>query len=269
MPHALLGGGQRLHYVLQGQGPPVLLLHGIGSNSRSFRSQLADLSDAWTTIAWDMPGYGGSDDPAEPFTLEDLADDAAVLLNQLQLPRAHVVGHSMGGVIAQMLFHRHRSRVASLVLADTNPGSGSLPEPERSARVAWRLEAIANQTPRQIAEARAPSLVSADAPPELVQELVETMAQIRPAGYRAAAIVMGTADLRDLLTAIDVPTLVVCGDQDRVTPPQTAAMLAERIPTARLALIPAAGHASNQERPAVFNQLVREFLRSLEEPRDE
>ena len=255
-------GGQRLHYVREGSGPTLLLLHGIGSNSRSFRHQLADLSDGCLVVAWDMPGYGQSDDPPQPFSMADLADAAASLLDDLGTPSAHVLGHSFGGVVAQMLVHRHRDRVASLVLADTNPGGGSLPEPERSARMRQRLDAIANQTPREIAEARAPALVSAAASPRLLAELTDIMAEIRPGGYAAAAVALGTTDLTDRLADVRVPTLVVCGELDQVTPPDTSRLLAQRIPDARLAIIPGAGHASNQERPAEFNSVVRAFLTS-------
>ena len=262
MPDVVIRG-TRVHYARAGAGPLLLLLHGIGSNSRSFRRQVAELSDTYTTAAWDAPGYGRSDDPAEPFGMQDLADDAAALLDHLGAERAHVLGHSLGGVVAQLVYHRAPGRVASLILADTNPGSGSLPEPERSARVRARLQALETLTPRQIAEARAPGLVSPDAPPELVAELIDIMAEIRPVGYRAAAIAMGTSDLRPLVPAIRVPTLVVCGERDRVTPPATAEWLARTIPDARLVLIPGAGHASQQERPELFNAAVREFLQRL------
>src|SRR5262249_34554509 len=95
--------GLTLHYMRAGSGPALLLLHGIGSNSRSFRHQLADLSDGFDLIAWDAPGYGQSSDPADAFTLENLADRAVALLDELEIQRAHVLGVSMGGVIAQLV----------------------------------------------------------------------------------------------------------------------------------------------------------------------
>ena len=250
----------RVHYERRGSGPLLLLLHGIGSNSRSFRYQLAELSDSWTVVAWDAPGYGRSDDPLQPFSLEDLADRAVSLLDELEVDRAHVLGVSMGGVIAQLVYHRQPMRVRSLILADTNPGGGGLPEPERSARVQGRLEALARWGPRGMAEARAPVLLRPDAPPELVAEVTEIMAEVRPAGYCAAAIALGATDLTALLGAIAVPTLVIHGAQDRVVPPETGRMLADSVPGAHYVLIPDAGHVSNQEQPAAFNAAVRRFL---------
>ncbi len=250
----------RVHYERRGSGPVLLLLHGIGSNSRSFRYQLADLSDSWTVVAWDAPGYGRSEDPVEAFSLEDLADQAVGLLDTLDVGRAHVLGVSMGGVVAQLVFHRHPQRVRSLILADTNPGGGALPEPERSARVRQRIDGLARLSPRGMAQARAPQLLRPGAPAELLAEVTDIMAEVRPAGYRPAAIALGQTDLTPLLSAIDVPTLVVHGELDTVVPPETGRMLADSIPGGRLVLIPDAGHVSNQEQPAAFNAAVRSFL---------
>ena len=263
MPYSLIRD-THLYYELAGRGPAVLMLHGIGSNSRSFRHQVAALADRYTCIAWDAPGYARSDDPPRAFTMDDLADYAVGLLDHLAIPRAHVLGTSLGGVIAQALYHRHPERVRSLLLADTNPGSGSLPEPERSRRVQARLDALATQTPRQIAEARAPHVVSPNAPATLVHEVADIMAEIRPLGYRAAAIAMGTTDLSQQLPRISVPALILVGELDTVTPPATAELLARAIPNARLVVIPGAGHLSHQEQPEVFNAAVRAFLDEVE-----
>jgi 3-oxoadipate enol-lactonase len=239
------------------------MLHGIGSNSRAFRYQLADLSDSFDVVAWDAPGYGRSDDPAGPFTLEDLADAAAGLLDSLGLTRAHALGVSMGGVIAQLMALRHADRVRSLVLVDTNPGGGGLPEPERSARVRQRLEMLEGLGPRRMAEQRGPRLVRPGAPAALVAEVIEIMAEVRPAGYCAAAVALGSTDVSHGLSEIRVPTLVLHGAEDAVVPVAVAQHLAQTIPAARLEIIPVAGHLSNQEQPAVFNALVRDFLRTV------
>jgi len=168
--------------------------------------------------------------------------------------------YSMGGVVAQLVYHRHPGRVRSLILADTNPGGGAVPEPERSARVQQRLDAIDRLGPRRMAEQRAPNLVTPAAPPALLAELASIMAEVRPAGYRAAAIALGDTDLSAELGSIRAPTLVVHGEQDTVVPLETARLLANSIPGAQLVVIPNAGHVSNQEQPAAFNAAVRSFL---------
>jgi 3-oxoadipate enol-lactonase len=217
-------------------------------------------------IAWDAPGYGRSDDPLAQFSLAELADRAVELLDELQIASAHVLGVSMGGVIAQLVYHRHPQRVRSLILVDTNPGGGGAPEPERSERVRQRLEAFDRLGPRQMAAQRAPNLVSPGAPPELVAELTSIMAEVRAAGYRAAAIALGETDLTSQLQSIRVPTLVIHGEQDAVVPLKTAHFLADSIPGARLIVIPQAGHVSNQEQPNAFNAAVRAFLAGTAPP---
>jgi 3-oxoadipate enol-lactonase len=258
----------RNHLAYRRAGSPgsphkLLLLHGIGSSSLAFRAQLADLGSDFDVVAWDAPGYGASEDPPADFTLHDFADAAARVLDGLAWPSAHVLGHSFGGVVAQMLYHRHPRRVRSLILSDTNAGSGALPEPERSARVQRRLNDLATLTPRQMAERRAPNLVPPDAPAELVQDLIDIMAQIRPAGYASAATVMGSADVRPCLRAIGVPTLVLQGELDTIIPLSTAEELVRAIPAARLVVIPGAGHASNQHKPEAYNAAVRQFLQAI------
>jgi pimeloyl-ACP methyl ester carboxylesterase len=252
-----------LHYERAGSGPALLLLHGIGSNSRSFRHQLADLSDGFDVIAWDAPGYGQSSDPAETFTLEALADCAVALLDDLGIERAHVLGVSMGGVIAQLVSLLHPERVRSLILVDTNTGGGALPEPLRGDRVRQRLEALERLGPRGMAEQRAPHLLSAAAPADLIAEVAAIMAEVRPAGYCTAAVALGNTDLSSRLSAIAVPTLVIHGQEDTVVPLQTGRELAASIPGARMVVLPDAGHVSNQEQPKAFNAAVRDFLLTI------
>jgi pimeloyl-ACP methyl ester carboxylesterase len=195
--------------------------------------------------------------------MDDLADRAVDLLDELRIDQAHVLGVSMGGVVAQLVFHRHRGRVRSLILVDTNPGGGALPEPERSMRVHQRLESLERLGARGMAEQRAPALVGPNAPAELIAELVDIMAEVRPAGYNGAAIALGTTDLTSRLSTIDIPTLVIHGEHDAVVPLETARSVAETIPGARLEVIPNAGHVSNQEQPDLFNTVIRDFLTLL------
>ena len=253
----------KLHFERAGSGPPLLLLHGIGSNSRAFRHQLSGLADAFTVIAWDAPGYGRSDDPPPNFRLEDAADCAIALLDELGIERAHVLGHSMGGVVAQLVYHRHPERVLSLILSDTNAGGGAAPEPERLERVRRRLDMIDRLGPRLLAQQRAPEVIRPSAPADLLEEVTEIMAQVRAAGYRAAAIGLGETNLTDQLAAIHVSVLVIHGAEDSIVPVTAGRSLSESIPGARLVVVPEAGHLSNQEQPSLYNAAVRDFLSGL------
>src|SRR5262249_12857080 len=127
MPLARVNGLQ-VGYERAGSGPPLVLLHGVLVDARVWRPQLAGLSDAFDVTDWDAPGHGQSSDPTDAYTLADWADCLAGLLDALATERAHILGLSWGGVIAQEFYRRHPARVRSLILADTYAGwKGSLP----------------------------------------------------------------------------------------------------------------------------------------------
>src|SRR5690349_16598484 len=119
MPNATIND-LRIHYERGGDGPLLVLLHGIGSNAKSWQHQLQGLADEYDVVAWDMRGYGSSSDPEQPFGISDLADDLAGLIDHLGFERTHLGGLSMGGVLALEFYGRHPERVRSLILADTN-----------------------------------------------------------------------------------------------------------------------------------------------------
>jgi len=254
-----------IHYEQAGEtGPTLVLLHGMGSNSRSWRYQLRDLSDEFRVIAWDAPGYGGSSDPdfpdEEEFRMSHFADYLAAFLDKLGLEQVDLLGLSMGGIIAQAFYARYSSRVRSLILADTNRGSASRPMAERLEQLNNRLRAA--QNPADLARRRGAALLSPAAEPTLIAEVTAIMGEIHPAGYRLAAYAMAHADYTDLLPRIKSRVLILCGEQDSVTPPHQSELLQKQIPGAKLLLIPQAGHASNQEQPAAFSQAVRQFLKT-------
>ena len=255
--------GRRVHYERAGQGPLLLLLHGIGGGARSWRLQLADLADEFTVVASDLPVYDSAADDRP--TMSDYADDLAALIDHIGATRAHLLGVSMGGVLALEFYRRHPGRVLSLVLADTYCGGGTLPEPERSARLARRLAAAEAPTLVALARARAPELFSAQADPALVRETEAIMAEIPPVGYRQRATALAHADLRAVLPRVAVPTLVLWGDRDTVLPLAESEALRDGIGGAELVILRGAGHASNQERPTEFNATVRAFLRAHSE----
>ena len=257
MPNATVND-LRIHYERGGSGPLLVLLHGIGSNARSWQHQLQGLADEYDVVAWDMRGYGSSSDPSGPYSMGDAADDLAGLLDHLGFGKGHIGGLSMGGVLAQEFYRRHPQRVRSLILADTNAGQGALGEEERQRRLEQRLSGAAE--PAGLARQRTPALLSVDAPPEVVAEAESIMAEVHPDGYRFAAQAFAETDERDLLPRIEVPTLVIWGECDTVCSRADADYLAENIKGAQFELIPRAGHLSSQENPAAFNDAVRRFL---------
>jgi pimeloyl-ACP methyl ester carboxylesterase len=259
----LLQTDHGLSYRLAGNGTAVVFLHGIGSSSRSWRQQLENLPDGYTKIAWDAPGYGGSADPEPSWRMADYAAALGEFLDDLGVDRVHLVGSSMGGVIAAEFCRYQQDRLYSLTLADTHRG-GAAKDPEVQRReLDRRLTAFRELSREDFASQRAPRLLSPEAPPELLEEAVSIMEEVRSPGYETAAVALAESDVRDVLPTIAVPTLVLCGDFDRVTPPEEAQRIATAVQGARLEIIPSAGHLSNQENPSEFNRLVLEHVSSF------
>lgn len=251
--------------AIEGTGPPVLLLHGIGGAAVAFSQQQGKL-DGFTTIAWDAPGYGDSDDPvgidaaAEP---ADLYARAVVeLLRRLGHDQAHLVGVSWGGVIATRVALRHPEVLRSLTLAASSRGSGRT----EAGRVAMlrRIEDLAALGSRAYAQSRGPNLLAPQAPAEIRDRVVGTMSQVRPAGYGSAATMMAATDHSADVARIDLPVLVLAGEHDQVTGVPESEALAAGIRGARLAVLPGGGHAINQENPAAFNAELHRFLTDTE-----
>jgi len=239
----------------------VLLLHGIGGNADQWRHQLHGLADTYDVVAWDAPGYGGTDDPHVGWTMADFARCLAGLLDALDIARAHVVGQSWGGVLAQELYREHAHRFLTLTLSDTY-AAGSQAQSERDASLHARLQALETMTPMEMAVARAPVVLGPDPTPDVLSETEAMLAAIHPAGYRVAAIALANANALDVLPRIAVPTLVITGEHDRVVPPSAGAWLQQQIADSRLVSIAAAGHLAGQEQPAAYNAALRTFLTS-------
>ncbi|MEU7303815.1 alpha/beta fold hydrolase [Streptomyces sp. NPDC007189] len=239
-------------------GPLVLCLHGIGSSSAAFAPQLAALSAGFRVVAWDAPGYAKSADPQGPLTMDDYADAAAEVI-RARGGSAHVLGVSWGGVIALRLAVRHPDLVASLMVVDSTPGSGT--DPEKAAGMRARADELARLGPEAFAAARAPRLVSADAPAELVERVTATMAaSIRLPGYGYAAEAMAATDLRGELHRITAPALVLCGDRDHITGPGSSQVLAGGLHKTAYVIVKDAGHLANQEQPERVNAWLLSHL---------
>jgi len=250
VPLATVAGGT-IHYETAGEGFPLVLLHGIGSNSRSWRRQLSGLSSDFKVIAWDAPGYGRSSDPVGRPSMRFYADSLRDFLDALDLARIFVLGHSTGGAIAQEFYRSYSSYVEKLILAHTSK-QGS------KSKLEDRLRMIRTMTPARLAEERGPKLVSPSAPESLVREVVSIMSEIRPSGYEFAARALAESDSRDVLRGLRVPTLLIWGAEDEITP-----LWDEVPPGARLEVIPNAGHLCYAEQPEKFNDIVHDFLSPL------
>ena len=228
-----------------------------------WRRQIEDLYDEFDVVAWDAPGAGRSSDPPEPWGMPEWADALAEFLEALEVGPAHVLGLSWGGSLVLELYRRHPEAAMSLILADTYAGwKGSLPAEVVEQRLEMALRTAEMPADEMISH-WLPELVSRGASPELVDELTAIMHDFHPVGGALMARSMADSDLRDVLPAIQVPTLVLWGEDDERSPMSIAEDLLAAIPGSNLVVIPDAGHESNIEQPERFSAEVREFCRSV------
>ena len=236
-----------------------MLLHGFLCDSRCWRPQLAGLSDHFRVVAWDAPGAGASSDPSGPFTTTDYANCLAHFLDRVGVERAHVLGLSWGGILAQEFYRLYPERLLRLVLAGSYAGwKGSLPEPVWRERLAACLADAAGE-PAALAAKFVPGVFTDAAPRPLRDEFSAIVADFHPVGFRLMALSSAESDTRTLLPHIGVPTLLLWGDDDRRSPRYVAEQLHTAIPGAELAILSGAGHLSNMEQPAAFDDVVRRF----------
>lgn len=254
-----------LAYDDHGSGLPLLLIHGYPLSRKLWAPQVAGLASAARVIAPDLRGFGESDAPEGPYTVDQLADDCAALLDDLGLREPVVVGGlSMGGYIALAFWRRHAARVAGLILAATRAGADS------EAGKAGRDTAAATAREKgsdAIIEGMLPKMLAPSAyteRPDVVAEARRIMDGAPVPGIIGALLAMrDRPDSTALLAEITQPVLVIHGADDALIPPSEAEAMHRALPRARLALVPNAGHLLNLEQPARFNAEVRIFIESL------
>ncbi|WP_300303328.1 alpha/beta fold hydrolase [Ferrovibrio sp.] len=252
-------GDQIISYLEAGNGPPLVLLHGIGSAGRSFRHQLSGLSTRHRVIAWDAPGYGESSPlPQVHPSASDYAGALAVFLDALGIERCHLVGHSLGCLMAARFAVLHPARVLRLALSSIAAGHAALAAKERERLLAQRLEDVAVLGARGMAEKRGPRLLGPEAVPQMVRAVVDTMAAIRSDGYAQAARMLSIGDIRADIATLPaaLPVQVIYGDADVITPPARNLEIASLRPDMPVHVIAGAGHALYLEKPDAFNAAI-------------
>ena len=259
MPRIITNNGYEIGFEETGDGDatPIVFLHGVGSDKSVWRPQLEHLGRERRAIAFDYPGYGDSDPAPAGTTRDDYASAIISAMHELGVDRAHICGLSLGGVVAIAMHHADASRCASLILADTFAA-----HPDGQA-IYDRSIAASNDL-RAMAEARVDVLLAQPADLSVRSEVVDTMARIDPAAYRIGAEAVWLADQAERAGKIDVPSLVLCGTEDKVTPPALSEALTQLIPGARYEAVEGAGHISNLERADAFNSAVSMFIRAVE-----
>jgi 3-oxoadipate enol-lactonase len=267
MPFVSATDGARIHYEVTGKNgkTPVLMIQGLGASKNAWNLQRIAMATRFRCISFDNRGAGRSEKPTQPFTLEQMADDAIAVLDAAGIETAHIVGASMGGVISQIIAVKYPHRVRSLTLVCT-----------ACRNHPWRQELL--QSWAKTAEEKGMIEVGKEAAqwvmsPRSFRRLVPAftwmgpLAALRPRHSFVSqihAILDTREDLVDQLSTITAPTMVIVGNQDILTPRGDSEEIAERIPNAELVVISGAAHGLMMEHSSTFNKILIEFLQRTE-----
>ncbi|MEN9779651.1 MAG: hypothetical protein RL087_755 [Pseudomonadota bacterium] len=253
-------------FTALGSGPTVLMLHGIGGGHLAFAPQVETFaSQGYRAVAWDMPGYGHSA-PIEPYTFKGLAQSCIALIDSLKCGDVTLIGHSMGGMVAQEVVARRPDLVNRLVLCGTSPAFGRKPDGQSADE--WQRNFVqsrtapldAGQSMQQLAQQLVPGMVGPSAMAEGVKLAAHCMSQVPASTYRRALEALVTFDRRDGLAAIHVPTLLIAGEHDRNAPPSVMKKMADAIRSSSYHEMKGIGHLMNLEAPDAFDGAVLNFL---------
>jgi 3-oxoadipate enol-lactonase len=250
--------GTDLYYEEHGSGPPLVLTHGIGGSADVWAPVLPPLAKRFRVITWDVRGFGRSEKPAGPYSAELWARDLAALLDALAIERAHILGHSMGGVIAQRFALDFPQKLATLILVSTSSQVneraaehwlGQADEIERDGFAAY----IAKQQAGYTEEFRR-------AHPEQLENDCRRVEMNDSRAYAAGARAVASYNFTPALHTITAPTLILQGLTDQQTPPGGSVIISRNIHGSRLVMLEGTGHGLYSEQPQKFVQLVDEFL---------
>jgi 3-oxoadipate enol-lactonase len=254
--------GLRFHYAQEGQGTDLLLIHGLGGGLHDWDSCVPEFTRYHRVTRWDVRGFGESDRPAGPYSPQLFAKDLAGLFRACEIIRAHVAGISMGGVIAQRFALDFPEHVKSLTLISTSS------EVSPQARAAW--EKVASIIEQRGFSANADFAQRLFAPnfikthPEAVQRMAERTANNDQHAYAAAARAIGAYNWTAELDRLQMPTLILQGAEDMLTPPGGSIKMSRIIPRSRLLMFPDCGHVVPEEKPELFTRTLLAFLAGVD-----
>ncbi len=249
---------------IRGAGEPLVFLHGIGGNRTNWSAQLAALSDRFLCMAFDFRGYGESEDVSDNLDFFDFVEDVRRVLDENSISRCHLMGLSMGGLVAQAFYARHPSRVLSLGLIGCRPGSAPVFEDSRAFAEERTRPLEGGDNAEALADSLLPRLLGPSAGDREREAIRRSLTQIRPDSYRKVlAARLAIAPFLDL-GDINVPTLVIAGTHDQVAPIGQMQAMAAAIPDCVLKILPDTGHLMNIERPDLFTRYIRDFLTDFE-----
>ena len=241
-------------------GDVIVFLHGIGGNAEYWEPQLSFFGESFQAVAWNMPGYGTSP-PLTEMTFPALAQALDRMLDTYQTEQVHLVGHSMGGMVAQEYMLRQAKRVSSLTLYASSSAFGKSEGDWQQNFIRQRLKPLDDGGSMEaVASQLVHSLFGENPAPDLVEKATDSMVQCPPEVYRAAVKCLVGFDRRTELSRIRTPTFLVTGDQDTLAPPKMMEKMAAKITDSRFQSLKGAGHLASLEQAEKFNELLLEFI---------
>ncbi len=247
-----------------GTGDLVIFLHGIGGNKDNWDFNLSMLSKYFLCVAWDTRGYGESEDYQGNLSFNDIINDLLSIYKYFGKKKAHIIGLSMGGQIACLFYEKHPDKVQSMILCDTHFGLGNLEKEEINRFINSRKKPLLEGLqPIDIALPVSKSLIGNLNNKIAIKALVNSMSKLHKESYLKTIDASMSTFHDHIFQQINVPTLILVGEKDTLTPPSMALKIHKLIKGSKFSIIEEAGHLINIESPKTFNYKVLKFLKTL------
>ncbi len=264
MKKSFISNKPKISIKYDGTGDLLIFLHGIGGNKDNWDLNFPILSKHFLCVAWDTRGYGESEDYEGELFFNDIISDLLSIYKYFNKKKAHIIGLSMGGQIACLFYEKYPNKVQSLILCDTHFGLGNLEKEEIEKFINSRKKPLLRGLePKDIALPVSRSLIGNANNKVAISELVNSMNKLHKESYLKTIDTSMSTFHDHIFPKIQVPTLIIVGEKDTLTPPSMALKIHKLIKNSKFLIIDGAGHLTNIEKPKVFNKKVLQFLREL------
>lgn len=259
-PKTAILSGRALSWREKGEGTALVLIHGTGGSSELWEAQFDRFPDQYRVIAWDAPGYGLSDPWGSPPTADDYARLLASFLDSRGVATAHLVGQSVGAILAAGVCRLNPTSVLSATFLHPITGLGGLDAADRDEQRAKRLAGVDARGMAAFVEDWAPTVLGSAAGPEVLEAALRIMRDIPEATYRDMVEIIATGDLLSLAAKVRAPSLVIGGGDDGIAPEPMCRAVAETLPKAEFVMLDGIGHYLPAENPGLFHRTMTAFL---------
>ena len=250
----------KISYRDLGNGETLFLLHGLAGSSESWKYQFSKFSPSYRVVAWDAPGYGGSD--ALPPNINSFSSALKDLFDNLKLPKVTLLGHSMGGIIAANFAAKNPNRIKCLLLSCTHTGHGISKGLDLKKNYKTRIKSLMTGSRRKYGEECAKRILAANANASTIKFVEAIASQTRLEGLEAAARIIQETDNSKQLKSLNIPVTIISGEKDPVVSTKKTSTLLKLVPQARHVVIPKVGHAPYIEDTNSFNEVINSVLRN-------